>query len=397
MEKDVVVPSRTYFPNLDGLRFIGALIIIILHIEAIKYQHTVHYIDFLRYYGYVGNNDVSLFFVLSGFLITYLLLKEKKENGNINLKAYYARRTLRIWPLYFLIVILGFFVLPYFDNTLFSGEYSQNVYKHFWLNFIGCALFLCPFVRTSGGLPQTIGPIWSVGVEEVFYLCWPLFLRKTRKYILLFIGVVILVVLVRNGFLLYSKVFDFQITNKKIYRDIIDLIMRYKISCMAIGGIGAYLVVFDKKKILNIIYRKDFQWMTYIITIVLLLLKLGVKQYLRETFPSVFYEIYSVLFAIIIVNLATNPKSVLKLDYKWMTYLGRVSYGLYMFHPMMRIFGLELTNRIFKDTPPEWQMNVCLYFFTISFTILASIISYEFFEKRFLKFGKKFVVKMANR
>lgn len=381
--------AHTYFPNLDGLRFLGSLIIILFHVEDIKFLHNKPVISFINYYGLIGNFDVSLFFVLSGFLITYLLLKEKKDNGSINLKAYYARRTLRIWPLYYLILILGFFVLPRLD-AYFANAYSANIYKHFWLYFTGCFLFLCPFVRSVSGLPQTMGPIWSVGVEEVFYLCWPLFLRKTKKYLLLFFAVIIFVLLLRNGFFLGDYFYGWEYSFHLIYRIISSLIMQYRISCMAIGGIGAYWVVFEKKKILSVLYRKDVQWMVYTITIVLLLLRIGVKIEALESFPSIFHEIYSIFFIIIIVNLATNPRSIARLDYKWTNYLGKISYGLYLYHPIMRIFSLELTEHLFKGEIWNWKMNISLYFFTLSFTIIISILSYEFFEKNFLKLKKKF-------
>jgi peptidoglycan/LPS O-acetylase OafA/YrhL len=389
MAEKQYLSERKYFPNLDGLRFIGSLIIIIFHVENIKFLHNRPVIFIIKSYSPIGNFDVSLFFVLSGFLITYLLLKEKKEKGSINLKAYYARRTLRIWPLYYLIVIVGFFVLPSLD-AYFNNSYSSNVYAHFWPYFIGSLLFLSPIVARKNGLSQGIAPIWSIGVEEAFYLCWPLFLQKTKKYLMLFIAVVIFIVALRNGLFISHDIFDSNEFFNTYFRFARYIIMEYRISCMAIGAIGAYLVVFEKNKILSILYRKDVQWSVYIVTINLLLLRVGLKSFGKEDFPSVFYEMYSVLFAIMIVNLATNPKSILRLDYKWMTYLGRVSYGLYMYHPIMRIFSMELTEHVFKREISGWQMNVCLYFLTIASTILISIISYEFFEKRFLNLKKKF-------
>jgi peptidoglycan/LPS O-acetylase OafA/YrhL len=87
--------------------------------------------------------------------------------------------------------------------------------------------------------------------------------------------------------------------------------------------------------------------------------------------------------------LAANPKSILNLNYKWMAYLGKVSYGLYMYHPIMRILSLELTEHVFKREISGWQMNFVLYTTTISSTIVVSILSYEFFEKKFLTLRKK--------
>lgn len=382
--------KTTYFPNLDGLRFIGSFIIIIFHIEDIKAQHLILDNPILLDYMPIGHIDVSLFFVLSGFLITYLLLKEKKDSGSLNLKKYYARRTLRIWPLYYFILLLGFFVLPHLDKY-FTTSYSANIYHNFWLYFIGCFLFLSPFIRSMRGLPQTIGPIWSVGVEELFYLCWPLFLKKTKKYLMLFGIIIAVVILLRNGLFIGAPLFRLTHTNYSIFIYLRGILIQYRISCMAIGAIGAYCVVFEKNKILSFIYRKDIQWTTYIITFILLFFKIGAKPIYDENFPSVFYEIYSFLFIIIIANLATNPKSILRLNYKWMTYLGKVSYGLYMYHPIMRIFSLELTQYLFKRDFIGWQMNVCLYTFTFSFTIIISVLSYEFFEKKFLNLKRNFI------
>ncbi len=387
MEKDYS-RRKNYFPNLDGLRFIGSLIIIIFHIEDIKFINHRETLAPLRYYSLIGNMDVSLFFVLSGFLITYLLLKEKKATGTINLKSYYTRRTLRIWPLYFLIVMAGFFVLPHI--SWFTEDYSSNIYKHFWPFFFATLLFLSPFVRSTSGLPRTIGPIWSVGVEEFFYICWPIVLKITKKYLWIFLSVVVLVLFVRNALFLGNDFFSWKELHNTLFRFARGVIMQYRVSCMAIGGIGAYWVIFEKNKILHFIYRKDVQWVTYVITISLLLLRIGVKPIAKEGFPSVFYEMYSVFFMVIIVNLATNSRSILSLDYKWMNYLGKVSYGLYMYHPILRILSLQMTESIFKREVSGWQMNVVLYASTLIFTIITAIISYEFFEKGFLKLKTKF-------
>jgi peptidoglycan/LPS O-acetylase OafA/YrhL len=380
MEKTPLKP--THFPNLDGLRFIGSLIIILLHVEGIKKLHSIPTNSIFRHYSLLGNMDVSLFFVLSGFLIIYLLLKEKKETGTINLKAYYTRRTLRIWPLYYLILILGFFVLPHL-GAYFGNITSTNSYKQFWLCFTSF-LFLPPALIAGKRLPYTLGPTWSVRVEELFYLCLPILLLKTKKYLISFIVIVIILLLIRNLIFVGNGIFNLGLSYK-----LIRFLIQYRVGCMIIGGIGAYIVVFEKKEILAFLYRKDFQWTIYILTTVLLLLRVGIKSSAEENFPSIYYEIYSILFAIIIVNLATNPQSVIRLDYKWMNYLGKISYGLYLYNSIMRIFSLELTEYLFKRDVSGWEMNVCLYFFTLLFTIVVSILSYEFFEKRFLKLKKR--------
>lgn len=386
MDKQPSFSKPVYFPHLDGLRFIGSLIIIIFHIEGIKSRHQIPAFEFIEGYHFSGEYDVSLFFVLSGFLITYLLLREKKEYGSINLKAYYTRRTLRIWPLYYAILILGFFILPLLGiGSASNNAFSIHFHRHFWVYFIACFFFLSPLAKSAHGLPVGIGPIWSVGVEELFYLCWPLFLRKTRKYLILFFGVILIVVFLRNGLILGNILFNIRQSFTVQFVFVRDLLMQYRISCMAIGGIGAYLLVFEKTRILNVLFRRDIQWVVYLLTLGLLLLRVGVNYYF-----GIYHEFYSFLFAIMIVNLAANPKSIIRLNFKWMTYLGKVSYGLYMYHYMMALLSIRLIDYLFKKELSGWQMNLCLYFFTLSFTIIIAILSYEFFEKKFLNMKKKF-------
>src|SRR3954471_16382358 len=110
-----------YFPNLNGLRFIAALLVIIHHTEQIKdlFGLNSHWKNY--HIWILGKLGVTLFFVLSGFLITYLLLTEKKEFNTIFIKNFYIRRILRIWPLYYLVTILSFFVLPHISFLNIPG------------------------------------------------------------------------------------------------------------------------------------------------------------------------------------------------------------------------------------------------------------------------------------
>ena len=131
---------RTYFPGINSLRFFAAMAVVLTHVELVKkllfhlcelWLKTEDWIvgnawqsifregplkpiswlsPFVTFGGYFG---VIFFFVLSGFLITYLLLQEKEESGDIAISKFYVRRILRIWPIYYLVIVLGFFVLPH--------------------------------------------------------------------------------------------------------------------------------------------------------------------------------------------------------------------------------------------------------------------------------------------
>src|SRR5436853_5700667 len=106
-------PAGVYFPGLYGLRFFAAMMVIVSHVELFKDYHGLPnaYASNLAVYE-LGRMGVTLFFVLSGFLISYLLLAEKQATGTISVGRFYIRRILRIWPLYYLLVAVTFLVLP---------------------------------------------------------------------------------------------------------------------------------------------------------------------------------------------------------------------------------------------------------------------------------------------
>lgn len=363
--------KHVYFPNLDGLRFLGSLSIIIFHIEGIKSRHGQQIIPWIKYFNPDGSHSVSLFFVLSGFLITYLLLREKKDTGDINMKKFYARRILKIWPLYFFIGIIGFFVMPHLD-FYFYGDYSNCVDTHFWRDLILYFCFLPPLMPS-----EAIGAAWSVRVEEAFYLVWPWLLKWFKNYYKAFWFVVIGVLLLRN-----TGVYLVHHYHKHMFVAFVHLIRDYRVSCMAFGGLAAYLYVEEKTEILNILYKKNLQRAVYALLFVLLCFKVII--------PRIHFEAYALLFAYAVLNLATNPQSVIRLDYKWMNYLGKISYGLYLYNPIVRIFCLEGIEHLYKSSVMGWQMNLLLYISVIGGTILVAILSYELFEKRFLKLKKYF-------
>src|SRR5215213_8378112 len=122
--------GRVYFPNLDGLRFIAALLVIIHHVEQLKSIYRIPNHWGSAFVQIIGEQGVVLFFVLSGFLITYLLLEEEKTTGTIRVRNFYLRRVLRIWPLYFFIVFISLAILPKIPMFVLPGFDNEYVYRH---------------------------------------------------------------------------------------------------------------------------------------------------------------------------------------------------------------------------------------------------------------------------
>lgn len=171
---------RVYFPNLDGLRFLTFFSVFLFHSfytpdSAIRASTAYQWAHGLTRFSDLG---VNFFFVLSGFLITQLLLCEQQATGCIAIVPLYARRILRVWPLYFVVVLLEFFVLPVIRAHF--GEYGFHETAH-PTYFV---LFLTNFNNLYYGCQTPILTVlWSVCVEEQFYLVWALFVAAvpTRR------------------------------------------------------------------------------------------------------------------------------------------------------------------------------------------------------------------------
>lgn len=159
---------RNYVPSLNGLRAISIFIVLFHHLNAAGTFGAFHAPSFLGFL-FDGNFGVNVFFVISGFLITTLLLAEEQKNGTISLKNFYIRRIFRIFPAYYFVLFV-YFLLQYFSVLYFTRES--------WLSSIFYYKYLVPGDAATGHF-------WSLSVEEHFYLVWPLvffLFRKSRAW-----------------------------------------------------------------------------------------------------------------------------------------------------------------------------------------------------------------------
>jgi peptidoglycan/LPS O-acetylase OafA/YrhL len=146
---------------------------------------------------------------------------------------------------------------------------------------------------------------------------------------------------------------------------------------MAIGGLFA-LISYENNVIVNklriFLYNKIVQWIVFLTTI--FLVANGFK--LKNNLEFFHYEFYSILFGILIINFACNEKRIFSMEYKVLNYFGKISYGLYMFHPIIIVFSIKLCQ-MFK-----YNSNYILYPLVFLLIILFSSLSYEYFEKFFI-------------
>lgn len=354
--------DRLYFNNLNGLRFIAALMVIISHLELNKsYFSLENYFQDIKELGRLG---VSLFFVLSGFLITYLLVREKEKNGVIGIKNFYMRRIYRIWPLYYFIVLLSLFVLPHI--TLFSIpnlklEIDSStqfitviILLVFFLTNVLVHIKLIPFATQT----------WSIGTEEQFYLIWPLLINKIKNLAPLFMSLILL-----YNLLLIVLSYPFLDTIKyiELFK---SFVFSFQLDSLTLGALGAYLF-YSKNSIIEFI-SNIYIFVLTIFCVVLAIIFHVDLGFFKSTF-------FALLFTIVIINLVNNDKLVNLLENNIFNFLGKISYGLYMYHQIVIVFVINILIK-YNITSSFW-----IYILSILITIIVSSISYQFLEKPFLK------------
>lgn len=360
-----------YFPNLNGLRFIAALAVMIHHIEQFKLSIGMPS-SFLTspFVSIIGKLGVVHFFVLSGFLITYLLLEEEKRAG-IDVRHFYVRRILRIWPLYYLIVVLALFVLPHISFFTLPGYGIDIVQKHLRLKTVLYATLFANLVIPTVGFVPYASQTWSIGTEEQFYLLWPVLMKYVRNKVHLMLGVIgvylaLLVLLSpRVGIIEYGAARSLAVS----------FLDAFNIDCMAIGGLAAVVL---HKQLKPLAWLLSLPLFYFALVAALILIARGVNM------GPLHYEFYAVLFALIILNLAANDRIGWSLEFQPFHYLGNISYGLYMFHPIAIVATLRLLGHL------GWTQSVVEYPACVLATIGVAAISYQFFESTFLRMKDRF-------
>jgi peptidoglycan/LPS O-acetylase OafA/YrhL len=363
-----------YFPGLNGVRFIAAFLVLLDHTELFKgyFGYKVFWPE--KTSAHLGSLGVTIFFVLSGYLITYLLLMEKRSS--ISIKNFYIRRILRIWPLYYLIVVLSFFIIPHI-NFFSVPFYTEDINQNFALKL---TLFSCLVANVAFVFLPTVAfgnVLWSVSVEEQFYLIWPHIIKYFKNTLLALISLLAIYMIVRTGITI-----DLLSIKKFLPHGIDELMERTRISCMIIGGIGAYIVFNKISFITNIIFSRYIQ-IAVLATFMLIFFDLIHFPF----YGLVKTEFTAFVIMLCLLNISCNPKSLVKLENFFFIFLGKISYGIYVYH----LFAVVICIRLFSNFYPSsfgsshylWDISL-LVSITI-LTILIANISYVFLESKILK------------
>ncbi|MDI1355088.1 MAG: acyltransferase [bacterium] len=371
--------EKLYFPGINALRFFAALGVIITHVELLKGSFGFENCWTNPIIFNLGGLGVYFFFVLSGFLITYLLLEEKEKYGTINIKSFYIRRILRIWPLYYIICVLGFFILPYFTGLQIS--YLETDFKqHFASNLLLYLLILPNLAFSMFPAVPHIGQLWSIGVEEQFYLVWPWLISKAKN-LLSFLVYLILAILVLKIFVLILGHFY---SGLRWYQVLKNFVAMSKFECMAIGGIAALIY---RGKLINI---QRFVYNARVFNLSLICIPFLIL-FTPDLIQDGIHILYSFIFLIIILYISSGKKLWVNLETGIFSYLGKISYGIYMYHLLVIPSMLFLVKK-YGLGMNALGTNFFIYLGSIFGTIFLAGISYSLVESPFIKLKSKYAI-----
>ena len=365
---------KIFFPNLDGLRFLCFLSVFFFHsfyTEFAYIQNSKHYYFIKKVLFVNGNIGVNFFFVLSGFLITFLLIKEKEIYGQIKIINFWIRRILRIWPLYFFCVFFGFVIFPILKNW-FGQIPNETANPLYYITFLNNFDFI------KKGLPDAsiLGVLWSVAIEEQFYFVWPvlLFLIPIRFYPYLFTFIISISIVFR-------AYFDNSLLNEY-----------HTFSCMGdlcIGAFGAYFVKNSGNKESLAKMSKPVLMLIYFSFFIIYFFRGDIfsGNYLLRVIERPLLA-FIILLIILEQNFCKN--SFFKMSsFKIISKLGVITYGLYCLHFIGILVVITINKKLHYNTN-IFEVTFLEVPLSLLLTIVISKISYNYFEKHFLALKEKF-------
>ena len=356
--------ANIYLPGLNGIRAVAALSVLFGHMWSPFGDWGVGAPPFHIPWP---SGPVTTFFVISGFLITYLLMNEIGKTNDVSISKFYMRRILRIWPLYY-----GYMVLALIAVAAFKGEIN------------GAAWFYTFF---SANISHAIGigiiPLyhfWSLGVEEQYYLWYPWMVKYNKKHILYAVcGLCALWFGLKLGLYMFL--------GKGIAYRIVGVT---QFDCMMLGAVGAIMYYRGTKWIIQLCGNR---WIAVAAWVLFFTSGLW-DNYIPAPIRTEVIATISLL--VIMAGLLRKPI----LENKVMTYLGKISYGIYVIHPLLLYVSTQFLGETlsrYEDTQIQGGICFAIFMGISGLTIALAALSYKYYEMPFLRIKDKYaVVKSTN-
>jgi peptidoglycan/LPS O-acetylase OafA/YrhL len=227
--------------------------------------------------------------------------------------------------------------------------------------------------------------LWSIGVEEQFYLVWPLIIKYIKKHALFLLFIIIAMPVLTAALYYFSN----GRMEAGLLLDTVNFLKQFlsltRIDCMAAGGIAAILL-FKQSRIIHFVFHPAVQ-----VANLILLLYIFFTGFYLPYFSNI---IHGIIFSVLILNLAANPVNLLGIESRVTNYLGKISYGIYMYHPLGIFLAIKLVFR--GEVNNQYSLWLLLYLFAFAFTIIIASVSYKFIEHPLLNIKKRFSPVFVN-
>lgn len=347
--------ERFYRPELDILRFLAFFLVFLFHSQKMYFTES----PFSNAFGACASG-VQVFFLLSSFLITELLLREKEKTGTVHLRFFYIRRILRIWPLYFFVIGACLIVSKLTHFTILTT--TQFLFY----------LFLAGnwWSASHGFIARVMGPLWSISLEEQYYIVWPTITRFGKRALWIACGV----------FLIASTATLWYLGSVRAEHYAIWCNSFVEFQFFVLGAILAMLL-HNRKLNFSPVLRIALALAAFAVIVgdqISLHATLG-----PTTGPISLISAYALLsLGVVLLFLAFFGMKVESFAQP-LIYLGKISYGLYVFHDMCLHLIYSLKQRFHLGGLLSMLLSLAL-------CILIASLSYRFLEMPFLRLKEKF-------
>jgi len=383
---DPAIVERFHVRALDGLRFVAFLLVLLHHLPPLADPGLPRLSSVFAGIHTLGWIGVDLFLCLSAFLLTRLAILERVRSGTISLRRFWMRRILRIWPLYFLALFIGFVVMPWLGPPSVGPSFGSEAYDDMVrLHLLPLALFVDNYASGLFNYPASLALnlLWTISLEEQFYLALPLilpllFALGSRARWALILG------FVAYGIGLRAAVIAMGLPHIAFYANPFT-----HAEPMIAGMVLAFLVGHARLDVLR-------HWWVPIPAVLLIALQLSLPTIFERSFHMLWqFGAIAAAIGMIVGHLAVNPDSLLArgLGSAPVAWAGRISFGLYVYHHWILGIAATLVPATNTDVRP-W-----LFFFAASLaaTIVISALSYYLYERPFLLLKRRFEIVPSRR
>lgn len=352
-----------YIQSLDGVRAIAVLLVFFYHAILIFPAFNIHFNN-----GFLG---VDIFFVLSGFLITSILLKEFDETQTINFKNFYARRFLRLTPAYWTHLAILFLFATY----LFTSSITDILYSN--QNFVYAIFYLTNWQRALHGSDITglLSHTWSLAIEEQFYLIWTFFLflllRRMKRFP---------IVLITAGIILGTALLRAYQWQGERSVDLLYNAFNSRMDALLVGCLVGQLTAwkFLPKNLNN---SEWFNLLAICSLFIIVMFLLYTSSYSSAFLYQGGFTIFALAVGVLIIWLTQCPKNLVSniLKTQPLVWLGKTSYGIYLWHSLV----IAYVNQF--SLPSFAKISIA-----IILTLIITSLCYYLIEQSFLKLKTKF-------